>query len=120
MSGYLHDSILDLALAGLSGSRTLHILPAGTYADRAAVLAATLGNKALTVGAAQDGDTSGRKVTIPAITDGAVTATGTAAPWALIDGTNYLAGQDLAATQSVTSGNAFTLAATDIELPDPA
>jgi hypothetical protein len=58
-------------------------------------------------------------VTIPAITDGAVTADGTAARWAIVDGTNYLAGKELAATQAVTSGNTFTLAATDIELPDP-
>jgi hypothetical protein len=117
---HLHDSVLDAALAVLSGSKTLHILPAGTYADRAAVLAASLGNKAVTVGSAENGDTSGRKVRIPAITDGSVTASGTAAEWALIDGSNYLAGQDLASTQAVTNGNTFTLAATDIEIPDPA
>lgn len=120
MAEYLHDSVLDAALALLSGSKTLHILPAGTYADRAAVLAASLGNKVVTVGAAEAGDVSGRKVRIPAITDGAVTATGTAAQWAIIDGSTYLAGEDLAATQAVTNGNTFTLAATDIELPDPA
>jgi len=68
------------------------------------------------------GDTSGRKLTVDAITDGSVGTTGTAAYWALTDDSNseLLAAGPLSGTQSVTSGNTFTLTAFDIEFPDPA
>ena len=48
---------------------------AGTY---------SLGNKTgLNTGAPADGAVDGRKVTVPAITDGSVTNSGTASHWAL-------------------------------------
>lgn len=83
----------------------------------------TLGNStSLSIGAPTDGDTSGRKVTAAAISDGSVSSTGTATHFAVVDTTNsrLLATGSLSASQSVTSGNTFTLAAFDIEIPDPA
>jgi hypothetical protein len=83
----------------------------------------TLGNStSLSIGAPTDGDTSGRKVTAAAISDGSVTSTGTASHFAVVDTSNsrLLATGSLSASQSVTSGNTFTLAAFDIEIPDPA
>lgn len=64
----------------------------------------------------------GREITISAITDGSVTATGTAGFYALTDDSAslLLAQGDLASTQGVTSGNTFTLTEFKIGIPDPA
>ena len=69
------------------------------------------------------GDVSGRKITVNAITDGAVTVTDTATHWALTDdsGSALLAAGALAGGgQVVTAGNTFTLGAFDVEFPAPA
>ena len=76
------------------------------------------GNKTLTVGAPEAGDTSGRKVVVPAITDGSVTASQTAGWWAVSNSTVLHSAGALSATQAVTSGNQFTLGAFDITFPD--
>ena len=70
-------------------------------------------------GAPAAGSPNGRKVTSNAITDGSVTANGTAAFWAAVDSINsrLLAVGSLSASQVVTAGNSFTLAAFDIRLP---
>lgn len=84
----------------------------------------TKGNKTgVTVGSPQNGDTSGRKVTIAAITNGSITSNGTVSHWALSKTTattELLAAKSLASSQAVTSGNTFSLAAIDIEIPDAA
>lgn len=84
----------------------------------------TLGNKTgLTVGNPTNGDANGRKVVVPAITDGAVTGTGTATHWALSKTSAtaaLMAAEALASSQAVTSGNVFTLGAADITIPDAA
>jgi hypothetical protein len=118
----LHDDVLDNGLQALTdaASKVLHICSAqpSSFANVASV---TLGNKTPpTVGAPQDGVTNGRRVVVSAITDGAVTGTGTASHWALVDGSRLLAANTLSAPQGVTDGNAFTLGAIDITIPDPA
>lgn len=118
----LHDDVLDDGLQSLTdaASKVLHICSAqpSSFANVAAV---TLGNKATpTVGAPEDGASNGRRVIVSAITDGEVTATATATHWALVDGSRLLAANTLAASQAVTDGNVFTLAAFDIGIPDPA
>lgn len=122
---FLTDNAHDSGLAYLTTNGTVvYICSAqpSNYTEASSTFA--LGNKTgMTVGAATDGDVSGRKVTIPAITDGSVTASGTATHWALVKPTattELLAAGALGASQAVTSGNTFTLGATDIELPDPA
>ncbi|MDH3582145.1 MAG: hypothetical protein OEM91_16165 [Hyphomicrobiales bacterium] len=80
------------------------------------------GNKTgLNTGAPEAGATDGRRVIVPAITDGSVSATQTADWWGLTDGTSlFLAAGDLSAPQSVTSGNTFTLDAISITFRDAA
>lgn len=62
-------------------------------------------------GAPAAGTPDGRAVSSANITDGTVTATGTATHWAVVDKTNsrLLATGPLASSQAVTNGNIFTL-----------
>jgi hypothetical protein len=94
---------------------------ASTYAEANSTYA--LGNStSLSIGAPADRSGGGRKVAVASITDGSVTATGTATHYALVDTNNsrLLASGALTASQAVTSGNTFTLATFDIGIPDPA
>lgn len=117
---FINDNVFDQGVnyADTNGTR-IDILSQAvtTYADRGTY---TLGNKTgLNTGAAQNGATDGRRVIVPAITDGTVTATGTATHWALSDGSAVLiACGPLTASQSVTSGNTFTLDAISITIRD--
>jgi len=89
-----------------------------------AVSTYALGNKNFGAGGAFGapgvGSPNGRVVASTQITDGSVTATGTAAKWAVVDSVNsrLLANGSLAATQAVTAGNTFTLASFNIRLPN--
>jgi hypothetical protein len=119
---FLADYIMDLALSELdtAGNR-LDICSAEPTNYTQATSTNSLGNKtALSIGAPADRTPNGRKVTIAAITDGTVTATGTATHWAITKtGTSTLmATGALSASQAVSSGNTFTLAAFDIGIPD--
>lgn len=122
MASRVDSSVLDNGLASLkSGATIIHICSAEptNYANVATV---TLGNKTLTAGnvfpgAIAAGTPNGRKVTTVAVTDGSVTATGTASHWAIVSGTVLLATSTLSATQAVTASNTFTLGAFDIRLP---
>ena len=82
----------------------------------------SLGNKTgLNTGATEDGAVDGRRVIVPAITDGTVTETGTATHWALTNGSDtLLATGALSASQAVTDGNEFTLDAISITIRDAA
>lgn len=119
----LADYILDAALTKLDTEADridITSQEATTYAE--ATSTHTLGNStSLSFGAPQNGDTSGRKVTAAAITDGSVTGTGTATHFAIVDvsATRLLATGSLTTSQSVTSGNTFTIATFDVEIPDP-
>jgi hypothetical protein len=123
---FIADEVFDSGLDNLSGlSPTARIditytQEATTYTE--ATTTFTCGNETgITVGAAEGGDTDGRKVVVPAITDGDVTATETAGWWALTDGSSVLwATGALDSTQAVTSGNTFTLGAIDITIRDAA
>lgn len=93
---------------------------ATTYAEATSTY--TLGNStSLSIGAPADRTGGGRKVAVAAITDGSISATGTATHYAIVDTSNsrLLATGSLTASQSVTSGNTFTLATFDIGIPDP-
>ncbi len=116
------DRVLDNGLTILNTeANQLDICSAepAVYAD---VATYTLGNKtAPTISVPADATAGGREVTVSAITDGSVTATGTAAFFCLTDTVNLrlLAATALSATQAVTSGNIFTLTALTIGIPDP-
>lgn len=117
----LADYILDLALAELdTATTTLYITSAEatTYAEASSTY--KLGTKtSLSIGAPADRTPNGRKVTVAAITDGVVDSNGTATHWAITkSGTTLMATGSLSSSQSVTSGNTFTLGAFDIGIPD--
>lgn len=118
------DYVLDAALAKLdTEANRLDICSSEPTTYSAATSSVTLGNKtSFTIGSPADRSPNGRKVTTTAITDGTVTATGTATHWAITDTSNsrLLATGSLASSQSVTNGNTFTLAAFDIGIPDAA
>ena len=75
----------------------------------------------LSIGSPADRSGGGREVTVAAVTDGSISATGTASHYAILDTSNtrLLATGSLSASQSVTSGNTFTLASFKIGIPDP-
>ena len=119
MAAYIHDDAFDAALGVLNDATVIHILSQAvtTYAS---VATYTLGNKSSpTFGTITNGDVSGRKMQVNAVSGGSVTATGTASHVALVDGTRLLVCQALSSSQAVTNGNTFSLSAFDIEFPDP-
>jgi len=119
----LNDRVFDSGLVIIDNETTaLHILSADPGLTYANIATYTLGNKsAPAIAAPADRSGGGRQVTVSAITDGSVTANGTASHYALIDATNsrILASGALSATQVVTSGNTFTLTQFIIGIPDP-
>lgn len=119
---YINDFVLDLALSNLdtAGNR-LDICTQEPTTYTEATSTYTKGNKtSLSIGAPADRTPNGRKVTVASFTDGSVSGTGTVTHWAISDTGNsrLLAAGSLSASQAVTSGNTFTLAAFDIGLPD--
>jgi hypothetical protein len=114
----LDNSVFDAALGIIDNATTLTICSAEP-ANYAAISGVALGTATPSFTGPADGDTSGRKITIDAVTNGTVSATGTATHWAIDDGATLLASGSLDSPQAVTSGNTFTLTAIDIELRDP-
>jgi len=118
----LNDRVFDNGLTVLdTEANAIHITSAEatSFANVAAV---TLGNStSLSIGAPADRAGGGREVVVAAITDGSVTGTGTATHYAIVDTVNsrLLATSTLTASQSVTSGNTFTLSSVAIGIPDP-
>ena len=120
----LNDRVFDNGLTVLdTEANAIHITSqeATDYTD--ATSTSTLGNStSLSIGAPQDRSGGGREVVVAAITDGSVTGSGTATHYAIVDTVNsrLLATGSLSASQSVTSGNTFTLSSVSIGIPDPA
>jgi len=118
----LADEVLDAALQYIEDNVENLYICSSEPANYAAVSGVTLGSKASPgITGPANGDTSGRKTTVDAITDGSVSANGTASHWAITDNSAsiLLASGALDSSQSVTSGNTFTLEAFDIEIADP-
>lgn len=120
----ISDFVLDAALNVFTTSATRLDITSSeptTYAQ--ATSTASLGNKTgITVSAPANATPNGRMVTISAITDGTVTATGTATHYAITDPANsrLLAAGAISSPQVVTSGNVFTTSAANIRFPDVA
>lgn len=118
---FLIDSARDSGLTYVSTNGTrLDICSQEPTTYAQATSTYTLGNKTgLTIAAPSDGAVDGRRVIVPAITDGSVTGTGTATHWALTNGSNTLiATGALSAGQAVTTGNTFTTTAINITIRD--
>jgi len=124
MAGILHDDVYDNGLSVLDTLvENLYICSTQPATFTEASVTYKLGTKATpTISTPADRTGGGRKVTVSAITDGTVSANGTAGFYALTDdsASKLLAAGPLNATQGVTSGNVFTLTAFDIGIPDPA
>ena len=120
----LNDRVFDNGLTVLDTEANridITSTEATTYAEATSTL--SLGNStSLSIGAPADRAGGGREVTVAAITDGTVTATGTAGFYAIVDTVNsrLLATQALTASQAVTNGNTFTASSFTIGIPDPA
>ncbi len=120
---YINDEVFDQGLdyADTNGTR-IDICSQEPVSYAEATSTYTLGNKTgLNTGATQNGATDGRRVIVPAITDGSVTGNGTATHWALTDGSaTLIATGALSSSQAVTSGNSFTLDQISITIRDAA
>ena len=120
----LNDRVFDNGLTVLDTEANKILITsaeATTYTEANATYA--LGNStSLSIGAPADRSGGGREVVVAAITDGAVTGTGTATHYAIVDTVNsrLLATGSLSVSQAVTSGNTFTLSSVSIGIPDPA
>lgn len=119
---FINDEVFDQGLdyADTNGTRIdITSQEATTYTEATSTY--TLGNDTVNTGATEAGATDGRRVIVPSISSGSVTATGTAADWALTNGSDTLiATGDLSSTQAVTSGNTFSLDAISITIRDAA
>lgn len=123
---FLNDNTLDNGLAALKAAADrIYICSAEPATYTAATSTNALGNKTLTAGnvypgAIAAGTPSGRKLDSVAVTDGTVTATGTATHDATVSsGSSRLeVAQALSASQAVTSGNTFTRTAQTVRLPN--
>lgn len=119
----LHSDVYDSGLSVLDTAGDVLVLCSQeptTYAEANATY--KLASKtALNIGAPAARTGGGRKVTVVAISDGSVTATGTATHWAILATatSRLLASAAVSASQALTSGNTFTLAAFDLGIPSP-
>jgi hypothetical protein len=119
----LNNRVFDNGLSVLdTEANAIHITSqeATSYAEATSTY--SLGNSSsVSIGSPQDRTGGGREVVMSAITDGSVTGNGTATHYALVDTVNsrLLATGSLSASQSVNSGNTFTLSTVTIGIPDP-
>jgi len=124
MADILHNDIFDTGLSQLTTVvENLYICNALPTTFTEASSTYKLGTKATPTitGPTDGGAGGGRQVTVSAISDGTINTTGTASHFALTDDSlsKLLVAGDLASSQSVTSGNPFTLTAINIQIPDP-
>lgn len=125
MAQFLGDYVCDNGLSAIDTlADKIYICSAlpTTYTGATSTVALgnnNFGSAGAAFGAPAAGSPDGRKVSSVAITAGSITATGTATHWAVVDSANsrLLAANVLASSQSVTSGNPFTLPSFDIRIP---
>lgn len=118
---FMNDEFYDDLLANLDDASHLYLCSQepSTYAQASSTYA--LGSKASpSIGAVANASPNGRKRTIAAISDGNVTAGGTATHWALVDSatSKLLVTNSLSSPKAVANGNVFTLTAIDIKVND--
>lgn len=93
---------------------------AATYTEANATYA--LGNStSLSIAAPSDRSGGGREVVVAAVSGGSVTGNGVATHYAIVDTVNsrLLATGGLTTSQTVTTGNTFSLGSFTIGIPDP-
>ena len=119
----LNDRVFDNGLTVLdTEANRIDVTSQEATSYASATSTHTLGNStSLSIGSPADRSGGGREVTVGAISNGSITGTGTATHYAIVDTSNsrLLVTGALSASQSVTSGNTFSLAAFTIGIPDP-
>lgn len=119
----LNDRVLDNGLTVLDAeANRVDICSSEPTTYAAATSTLTLGNEtSISISAPANASPNGRKVTLAAITGASVTGTGTATHYAITDTGNsrLLATGAFSTSQPVISGDKFSLASSDIRLPDP-
>jgi hypothetical protein len=124
---YVNDRILDLGIDILNTEADrIDICTAEPATYTEATSTYSRGNKdhgasGAAFGAPADRTPSGRKVSSVAVTDGAVTGTGTVTHYGVSEVANsrLLVASSLSASQAVTSGNSWALPSFDVGIPDP-
>lgn len=114
-----HDALLNYIR---DGAENLYLCSQEPATFTEAETTYKLGTKASpTIGAPANGDASGRKITVSAISDGTVNSAGAATHVALTDdsASELLWTGALTSTLNVATGSPWTLNAFDIENPDP-
>src|ERR1700730_3303877 len=124
MNAFIDDNVFYGGLTAVATVRTEAVAKTyitytqqpTTYTEASSTFACA--NAANTLSAPAAGATSGRKVTNAAIAAGSVTATQTAGWFALtrLANTKMYFANSLSATQALTNGNTFSLAAFDCTL----
>jgi len=123
MGKSVHDDVLDAALDYIANNCDELVICSAeptTYAEAHTTYA--LGSKSTpTFTGPTNGDSSGRKLTVDAVSQEDVDSSDTATHVALTDTGNskLLYVTELSASQAVVSGNKWNLAAWDIEIADP-
>lgn len=117
---YLNDAALDAGLAWIiTNGTSLHVCSAEptSYAEIATY---ELGVKSgITIGSQEAGDTDGRKVVVPAVTDGTVGTAGTCTHYAISNGTDTLvATKATASSVSLSTSFDFQTPAFDLTIRD--
>jgi hypothetical protein len=123
---FFNDNTLDNGLAALKAAADkVFICSSEPATYTAATSTVALGSKnfgagAVFPGAIAAGSPSGRKLSSAAITDGVVSANGSASHYAAVtSGSSRLElANSLASAQTVTSGTTFALASFDVRLPN--
>jgi len=119
----LNDRVFDNGLTVLdTEANRIDVTSQEASSYASATSTHTLGNStSLSIGSPADRSGGGREVTVGAISDGSISGTGTATHYAIVDTNNsrLLVTGALSASQSVTSGNTFSLAAFTVGIPDP-
>lgn len=117
---YLSNTVFDNGLTTLSSCTDFYLCSAEPATYTAATSTLALGRKESPgVSAPGAGTPDGRQVTVPAITNGVVTATGTAIAWALVnrDSNRLDAAGLLDSGQPVAQGNPFSITSFAIRFP---
>lgn len=119
----ISDAALDEALAYIrTNAGRMDICSQEPTTHEEATSTYSLGSStSVTLGSSGDRAGGGREAELASISDGSVSDTGTATHFALTDGSGELLyTQELDASQSVTSGNTWTLTAHTVGISDPA
>lgn len=119
----LADRVFDNGLTVLDAEANKILITsqeAANYTEANSTYA--LGNStSLSIAAPSDRTGGGREVVVAAISDGSVTGSGVATHYAIVDTVNsrLLATGSLTTSQTVTTGNTFSLGSFTIGIPDP-